>query len=205
MTTDVIAPESHGIDAFPLPGRSRSLDPLTRILQFLDHAVSNRDSSFAMHLELRAPRGISSFDSRCAFDRFLAGFFGDLELNGYAPFCAWSFARTSHAPMARLLLLLDGSRPNSIGTHLRAADHAWGVALGIADANRLVGYRDHTEMDGNKIGNDILIDSGAEGIDANWTDCFRIAELLVDGEEGEAPASPAIGFHGTPLIALPQD
>lgn len=205
MTTDVIAPESHGIDAFPLPGRSRSLDPLTRVLQFLDHAVSSRAKTFAMNFELRAPSSTAAFQSRRAFDRFLAEFLGDLQRAGYAPSCAWSFSAASHAPLARLLLLLDGTRPNSISMHLRTAEHAWGAALGIADANGLVGYRDHTEMDGNKIGNGVILNSGTDSIDTDWTDCFRIAELLVGGEEGEAPASPAIGFHGTPSIARPQD
>ena len=176
--------------------RPRDVDPLTSVLRFLDHAVSTRANSFAMHFEVHAPCAMGSSDFRRAFDRFLAEFLGDLERDGYTPFCAWSLAGASRVPVVRLLLLLDGSRPNGIGMHLRSAEHAWGTVLGIEDANGLVGYYDG-DTPGSRIGNGIIIDGTTDGIDANWADCFRWAQMLADGGEGETTALPAIGFHGT--------
>jgi hypothetical protein len=193
-TTDHTLQAQHPLLPFE---RASDVDPLTNVLRFLDRAVSSRPNTYAMHFELHAPRGTDPFDSRRAFERFVAQFLGDLERDGYAPFCAWSLAGTSHVPVVRVLLLLDESRPNTLAGHLRSAEHAWRSAHGIADANGLVGYYDHPDAHGNKTCNGILIDSNTDSIDGNWADCFRWARMLVDGGEGEITALPAVGFHGT--------
>jgi hypothetical protein len=185
-TTDHTLLEQHPLLHFE---RASDVDPLANVLRFLDRAVSSRESNFAMHFELHAPHGIGSFDFRRAFDRFLTTYLAGLEHRGYAPFCAWCLAGTSHMPVVRLLLLLDGSEPNSIGKHLRSAEHAWRDAHGIADANGLVGYYDHP----NSCGNGTTIDSGTDGIDANYADCFRWAQVLVG--EGKATGACPVGFR----------
>jgi hypothetical protein len=172
---------------------SSDADPLTDVLRFLDRAVSSRPTTFAMHFELHAPRGCAPFDFRRAFDRFLTKYLTDLKRDGHAAFCAWGLAGTIHVRVIRVLLLLGGREPNSIGMHLRSAENAWRDAHGIADANGLVGYYEHPDSYGGRIGNGITIENNTDGIDANWADCFRWAQMLVD--EGGATGLRAVGFH----------
>jgi len=176
-------------------------DALTAILRLFDHAVSSRARTLAMRFEVRAPEGGCHGKCRQALDCFVDTFIGALKREGHRPLYAWSRTPSggdSCQPGFRLILLLDASKTNSVAAQLRNAERSWALALGIDDANGLVGYYDRDEH-GDRLGNGVLLDREASGVDADWCECHRWAMQLAEvaGERGAPGDLPRWGCSRT--------